>query len=347
MAKCGACGKFLSSTGGVGCTVCPNIFHRACLMVSDGTTISKDWVCPECKKKSRKGDNSCTPVRGISGNTPQEPQVIRSPPCSVGTQKTALNDDDSPARELSRQLVACMVEMRELRKEMAELHTSVACFTERMNGFERRLEVIEQMHTPTKVKVNELEKTVNLLKQELNDRDQEALLSDLEIGHLPEEKGENITHTISVLAVRLGVPLEERDVVFAERVGAAPLSLSASTEGGVAIRARRVVVRLARRSLRDELLRAARVRRSITTADIGLASSPQRLYVNERLTRNNRQLFHRVREACRKLSWRYSWTRRGRVYVRQAEDKPVYSIRTDDDFNRVFQSNIVCISSSA
>ncbi|CAK1588908.1 unnamed protein product [Parnassius mnemosyne] len=114
------------------------------------------------------------------------------------------------------------------------------------------------MHTPTKVEVNELEKTVNLLKQELNDRDQEALLSDLEIGHLPEEKGENITHTISVLAVRLGVPLEERDVVFAERVGAAPLSLSVSTEGGIAIRARRVVVRLARRSLRDELLRAAR-----------------------------------------------------------------------------------------
>ncbi|CAH2050882.1 unnamed protein product, partial [Iphiclides podalirius] len=89
MAKCGACGKFLSSTGG------------------------------NAKKKSRKGDNSSTPVRGISGNTTQEPQMIRSPPCSDGPQKTALNEDDSPARELSRQLVACMVEMRELRKEMA------------------------------------------------------------------------------------------------------------------------------------------------------------------------------------------------------------------------------------
>ncbi|CAG5043012.1 unnamed protein product [Parnassius apollo] len=84
MAKCGACGKFLSSTGGVSCTVCPNIFHRACLMVSDGTTISKDWVCPECKKSQERVITAVEklPVRGISEHpsrtsSDQEPAMQR------------------------------------------------------------------------------------------------------------------------------------------------------------------------------------------------------------------------------------------------------------------------------
>ncbi|CAG4946342.1 unnamed protein product [Parnassius apollo] len=134
-----------------------------------------------------------------------------------------------------------------------------------MDGIERRLEIIEQRHKPSAVEVVELERTVNSLKLELNDRNQEALLSDLEIGHLPEEKGENIIHTVSVLAARLGVPLEERDIVFAERMGAVQAAVSGGSPGSVVPRSRRVVVRLARRQLRDELLRATRVRRTLTT----------------------------------------------------------------------------------
>ncbi|CAK1603274.1 unnamed protein product [Parnassius mnemosyne] len=345
MPKCGACGKFLTSTGAVACTVCPIMFHRGCLLVSETTNISKDWACPECKKKSRKGDNSSTPVRGISGNISQDNvprEVTISSPCSSLSQTLDIKSgEESIAQELSRQLVTCTAEMRELRKEIGELRASVLGFSERMDGIERRLEIIEQRQKPTGVEVAELERTVNLLKLELNDRDQEALLTDLEIGHLPEEKGENIIHTVSVLAVRLGVPLEERDIVFAERIGAVQAVVSGGSPGGAAPRGRRVVVRLARRQLRDELLRAARVRRSVTTSELGAAAPPHRLYVNERLTRYNRQLFHKVREACRRFSWRYSWTKRGRIYARQGEGKPACYIRTEDDFIRIFGSDKV------
>jgi hypothetical protein len=53
----------------------------------------------------------------------------------------------------------------------------------------------------------------------LADRDREALLADLEVGMLPEEKGVSVVQSVTVLAARLGVPLERQDVVFAERVG--------------------------------------------------------------------------------------------------------------------------------
>ncbi|KAL4718498.1 hypothetical protein ACJJTC_005006 [Scirpophaga incertulas] len=199
----------------------------------------------------------------------------------------------------SAENLQCIDEMREFRKEMALLRESFAAFTLRLDGVERRLEVLERGQSQgDAARVAQLELSISALRQQLNDRDQDALLSDIEVGHLPEEKGENTVHEVMVLAGRLGVPLEARDVVFAERVGARP-----AEDAG---RVRRVVVRLASRHLRDELLRAARVRRAGLTAGSGF-----RVYVNERLTGPNRQLFRRVREECRRLHWKYSWTRRG------------------------------------
>ncbi|CAB3254129.1 unnamed protein product [Arctia plantaginis] len=52
-------------------------------------------------------------------------------------------------------------------------------------------------------------------------------------------------------------------------------------------RCRRVVVQLAQRGLRDELLRA---RRDVTSADLNLDRPPRRFYLNKRLTRS-KQLF--------------------------------------------------------
>jgi hypothetical protein len=213
-----------------------------------------------------------------------------------------------------------MGEMREFRKEMAILRDSL---TARLDDFEQRLTALERCREEVKPEhASELEQAVADLKREHDNREGGALLSDLEIGELPEEKGVSVTQSVTVLAARIGVTLDQRDVVFAERVGAPPLEA-----GG---RPRRVVVRLARRHLRDELLGAARVRRGLTGPTGG------RIYLNERLTRTNRQLFSLAREECKRLHWRYSWTKRGRVYVRQAEGTPVHLLSTRSDVERVF-----------
>lgn len=227
-------------------------------------------------------------------------------------------------------------EMRGLRAEMSEFRATVAGLDIRVGGMEQRLEALERQEpaatsatSAPDSRVVELEVTVNALKMELIEREQEALLSDLEVGHLPEERGENPVHVVTVLASRLGVSLEERDVVFAERVGAPP------AQGE---RPRRLVVRLARRHTRDELLRAARVRRTLTASSASApgGESHPRIFLNERLSRLNRQLFHRAREVCRERQWRYVWTRQGRILVKQAEGKPVFRLKSMADLDQVF-----------
>ncbi|KAL4717770.1 hypothetical protein ACJJTC_000919 [Scirpophaga incertulas] len=302
MVNCGAYGKFLAMNGAATCATCGVKFHRACLALPDKAKLNKDWESPNCKKATRRGDNSQTPSGAVDQLSLSEMKVLRN------------------------EILECVKGMREFRSEMELLRASFASVCVRMDGIEQRLQALEQRSPDlSDDRVALLEQTISGLKLELNDRDQEALLTDLKIGQMPEDKAENAFHSVCVLATRLGVPLEERDVVYAERVGA-----RLDEAGG---RPRRMVVRLARRSLRDELLRAARLRRTGLAAEAGL-----RIYINERLTRFNRQLFHRVREECRRLQWRYCWTRRGRIFARQGEGRQVFQLRSEMDISRVFGS---------
>ncbi|XP_048003921.1 uncharacterized protein LOC125240119 [Leguminivora glycinivorella] len=181
--------------------------------------------------------------------------------------------------------------------------------------------------------------TIAQLKTDLNDRDQDLLHNDLEISCVPEQAGENTIHIVSTLGQKLGVTLSEHDIVDATRVGRAPL-----LEEGVPARPRLLVVRLARRAVRDRLLQAARVRRGATTEGTGLPGPGSRFYVNERLTAFNRRLFQRARQLKEQHGWRYVWTRDGRIYLRQrpGTDSPRHRIRTESDLARVFGSLDVC-----
>ncbi|KAL4720531.1 hypothetical protein ACJJTC_014841 [Scirpophaga incertulas] len=82
--------------------------------------------------------------------------------------------------------------MREFRSEMELLRASFASVCVRMDGIEQRLQALEQRSPDlSDDRVALLEQTISGLKLELNDRDQEALLTDLEIGQMPEDKAEN------------------------------------------------------------------------------------------------------------------------------------------------------------
>ncbi|KAJ0176907.1 hypothetical protein K1T71_006916 [Dendrolimus kikuchii] len=333
MAKCTACGKFLSPVGAATCNNCPLMFHKGCVALPDTATVSKTWNCPECKKKIRKGDNSATPIKSICGNDSPPGSTCSAPGISFSTTLVTPSGDDDDESELRMMRREIAEYMSELRREMADLRLTIGGIGQRLDGIENRLDVLEQRELTTQSKdAVELDNSISQLKQELNERDQESLLSDVDIGCFPEVAGENVYHTVTVLAAKLGMKIEEQDIVFAERVGSGGV-----VRGETGERCRRIVVRLVRRNMRDDLLRAARVRRNLNTSDMGLGGLQHRIYVNERLTRSNRQLFYRVREECRKKNWRYSWTKRGRIFARQSDGKQAYLIRSDADLSRVFE----------
>lgn len=295
------------------------------------------WRCPDCKVKlPRQGNNSGTPVRSSTADCEksQSPSGVEDHDTAFNTGKC--NSDANISSELKlfrEEMRATRLEMMEFRSAIAMLSANVTACNSRLDTLETRIEEVErQSKEPKQNEVESLERVISELKQGINDREQELLLNDLEITGIPEEKQESLGHIIAALAVKLNCKLDERDIVNVERAG----PVRGLVEGDGVPRPRPIAVRLARRVCRDMLLKGARVRRGATTDDMGLPGAPRRFYVNERLTKANRWLFARVREAAQSTKWRYVWTRDGKVYARRENGTERHRLRCEEDIARVF-----------
>ncbi|XP_063386924.1 uncharacterized protein LOC134672904 [Cydia fagiglandana] len=233
---------------------------------------------------------------------------------------------------LEEQLKSFRLDIRTIDKKVKELESE----NQRLST---ELHIIKS-NQKSQPNTSEIQCRLDQLLVDINDRDQALLLNDIEISGVPEYTGESTTHVVQTVAQKLGVKLEPQDIVGVERVGPA----RAPGAGAVAAadarpRSRPLAVRLARRALRDEMLRNAKVRRGIDSQNIGLPEhTPQPIYINERLTKSNRRLFWMSRQAGRASDWKFVWTREGRIYAKRSDntDTKAVNIKSEQDIQRVF-----------
>ena len=338
MAKCGSCGKFLSSAEAASCSTCRSWYHRGCVGVQATGPITTAWPCPECKKKVTRGSRVETPTQVPAANEEVGILMDTSPVNSTALDVTQELNLDILRAELSsfkeEFLKLVRTEFQQLRVDLSELRSSLDTTNNRMSKLEERVAILEnrQVQPVESAEVNVL---ISQLRSDINDRDQELLGNDIQISNIPETSGENTTHTAVLVASKIGVKLKARDIVSAERVGGRRVTATQAT-GPVETRPRFLVVRLARRDLRDELLEAARARRGMTTADLDLPGPATRFYVNERLTKVNRELFRSAREAGSRHGWQFVWSRRGRILARCKPGDTICHISCQADILRVF-----------
>lgn len=365
--KCGACQKFVSATEGAiaACATCGKGFHKECVGVAKKSLIPSTWVCPGCKLKLPRNNQDNTPIKGPSTvMAPTSPVMAPTPSATVTTlppqmqspeskrekelEEALQNDlEDLTEKSLAYELRAFRLEMTRTREEMKALRQDLINLRSTVRVCETRLDKMEETVRDIRVAQNAstginpevvetiraLEENVQRLNRDLNERDQELLSNEVELSCVPEEDGENPIHIVLACAAKLGVQIDVHDLVSCARVGAP------RREAGA--RPRQLAVRLVRCDTRNALLRAARVRRHITTEGLGLKCQPRPIYVNERLTRANRQLFYTAKQAAGRLQWKYVWTKDGRIYVRREAGTAGHRIRSEADLERIFGPNNV------
>ncbi|XP_060810420.1 uncharacterized protein LOC132904355 [Amyelois transitella] len=382
--RCAGCLKNIDSRQFLTCSICKQDYDLTCANVSEQrffNTLTAEhrtaWKCPLCVCRQPRADNSNTPVRGATeGVTLRRGAAALSPSDHAGDVSISLPVSELNTTALNETMEitdvqALLYELRQFRDEYREDRAAdrrlSEILTESLTKVNLRLDESDKRYEQLQARVDSLEQQMKLqtearpfvatdveqslkesianLKAELNERDQDLLLNDVEITCIVEQPGESLQHIAITLADKLGVKLKSEDLVSVSRVG----PLVARSGAAAAVPAggqgpRPVVVRLARRALRDELIRAARVRRGATTEGTGLPGPARRFFINERLTKVNRHLFRRARELATQYKWRFAWTREGRIYVRQhqAPDSPRIRIRNDQDLNGVFGLGVVC-----
>ncbi|CAB3243313.1 unnamed protein product [Arctia plantaginis] len=105
---------------------------------------------------------------------------------------------------------------------------------------------------------------------------------------------------MALLAAKIGVELSDNEIDWIERVGPKRPPPEINQSKPEQKLPRPVVVRLQRRNKRDLTLKAAKTRRNLTTTDLELNGPDLKVFFNERLTKENRNLF---RAALNPKNW--------------------------------------------
>lgn len=360
--SCTGCLKAIPGKEFLKCSFCSNSYDLECANVTQRSynsmrqSLKDTWKCQACRSKERKVDNTNTPVRSATQNEGSIPEDVSNVTKrkQASTTVRVSDESDEECHQSSEKLRSII--RSEIKKAIADsmgpiVREQFQYINETLGGFQSSLTSINAQLENLKSSLAEKTNTINSLQKEnghlresmerledhLRQTEQQVLANDVDIVGVPEAKGETVVHVVLSLARKLGVTMSENEIVSADRVGAA------RDDATGRLRSRPIAVRLVRRAVRDDLLRAARVRRGVTTADAGLTGESRRFYVNERLTRENRQLFLRAREIGQRLHWRFVWSKDGRVYARQHqnEDSPRHRLRSEADLVRVFGASAV------
>lgn len=323
----------------------------------------EEWKCPECLCRQPKMGNVNTPIRHnetdevappkhqTQCSTPEDEDCLRNITRRTKGLQSAIHIEqtaDDSYEDISRHPESVMID--DLKRYMNHLiHTEMTCLHEALTNLTNictaqstRIEQLEQKVTALENKqettcmcdMSSLQSKLSQLEAEISDRDQALLGNDIEISGCAETPYENCTHIVLSVAKKIGVELDEKDLVSAERVGPARPREEQGT-----VRPRPLVVRVARRATRNAMLQAARVRRNLTTEGLQLPGSVNPLYINERLTKHNRLLFWKARRYAREQKFTYVWTRDGKIFVRRNQGEPKYRLRSEVDLYKVFEKH--------
>lgn len=290
--RCGSCRKFISPVEGVRCNKCNSLHHRSCVALLSKGNITSSWKCSDCNKGEPKDNRNDTP-------------------------------DGCTNREILDEIRAMRLDVRNLHNEISDMKNEIRCCLIRVDQLEDRIEALEKRTFIQSEVGPEVSTLICQLRLDFNEREQDFLANDLEIRNIPEENSENPTNLIIKVADSLGLKLENREIVSAERIGKSFIN-AVNRKEPVYLRPRTLVVRLARRELRDEFLNKTR---TANTGDRNNLGKGQRFFINERLTKFNRKLFW----LARKNKWQFVWTKRGHILARQCPSDHVLRIRTEND----------------
>ncbi|CAG4959404.1 unnamed protein product [Colias eurytheme] len=337
---CAACMTPVTDDNRVTCSNknCKKIFHILCIgNCTVGDESDTQWICPECQVLGKKGgDNSTTPARSnaVTENSRKRKKVehLNSPQTQASIETSNYSSDVQVLTE----------EIRLLRETVLTFKSDMASLVSSLALCEKNLEDIKAVHSSkiqeleAKQRENvELKSTINSLRQELDFRSQAFLINELEVIGIEEESSENPIHLAMTTANKIGVNITENDLDSVTRAGPRHHRKDSNSDSNYPAQPRPLIIRFTRKIVRDLFLKAGRSRRTLHSKDIVGHGPERKVYVNERLTREKRQLFRDTRRAASDANFKYCWIKNGSIYIRKRTGSPAIKIQSSDDLLRM------------
>ncbi|CAG4947183.1 unnamed protein product [Parnassius apollo] len=208
MHQCSACHTKIKDSECMQCCVCVAYYHCICVAISPAqlknlsTEVKADWLCPECKNKKPRSDNSNTPVRPSTPSNPKANVTLRRKgPDSLleSDAGTSFNVSRSELRVIIQEemrviMEECVRDLKaDLNRQLQAFRGEITGLTESIQFMSDSFEQCKKDLSGCKTKIDTIIKEKETLQSDLiiitsrlNQMEQISRASNLEIQCVPE-----------------------------------------------------------------------------------------------------------------------------------------------------------------
>lgn len=320
----------LEASTAVKCSQCLKAYHHSCfttILPGVPLPIDNNWVCPTCKPKTGNADN--TPIRSRQdpdanvthrrkGTQADVMEAPEAPVTSSEVSSIVKNEISKLMRHLNQTLANYVNnELKAIKDNVDEIRRSMEFMNEKYE--EIKLEVSSKMNTIQEVEKEnvQLKSTVKELNTRLNQMEQQARSSNLEIQCLPEHKSENLVSIVMNISKVLSCELSEQNIHHVTRI---------SKQTPTSNRPKSVVVQFNSPRVRDTFLAASikfnknkKAEEKLNSHLLGIGGKKENVFIMEHLSPANKSLHAATRIKAKKLGYQYVWIRSGKIFVRKTD----------------------------
>ncbi|XP_039763825.1 uncharacterized protein LOC120636417 [Pararge aegeria] len=340
---CEACKEHISVTvKRIKCNLCSCMYHSDCVgFTGDSTQARTQWKCPNCVAAARKGgDNSNTPVRVDKLNKIQRSVCDDSDDALSKRDVTKELTDNSKLlcrfeNILDSKLKTIKFEIVEELKTtiFAEIKSEIASLSSEFSQLQASYSQLQIENDHLKNDLRVLQERIDASDDQVSDlraqfgrQQQQARINNLEIVGLPQTSSESPVDLVLKIARHAGVELKQGDIEFAHRV---------QPQKTITGRPKPIVVKMKNRLCKDNLLSGLKRKKGVCTKDIGIEGTEKKIFVNEHLTPENKQLLKATKTLAQQKAYKYVWVRNCNIFLRKNEESPALNIRLEKDLSKI------------
>lgn len=356
MKNCAACNKKLKDGDYLECVRCVEVYHYPCLNFSseEAVRIKNDtkfkWMCPNCRSKQPKGDNSnklvgpSTPT-GMADTFNVTRRKAQSKLDAEQTYNTATSDYvtrsdiQTVVRDELRSIMSeftndlkntINVRFKETNDQLSGFQDSLSFLSEQFDSMKSDMEKQSSQIKQLKSENESLRSEVVALSGRVRQMDQMSRSTNLELQCVPEHKSENVIAIVRQLGSVVKCPINDCDISYCSRIAKS----NPNTQ-----RPRSILVKFNTPRTRDSVLAAViqynkdHPKEKLNTSALGLDDKKIAVFVSENLSLENKSLHAAARIRAKQLNYKYVWVRGGRVYVRKSDTTEAVFIRNMDVVN--------------
>uniref|UniRef100_A0A6M2D2E2 Putative crack-1 is transposable element n=2 Tax=Rhipicephalus microplus TaxID=6941 RepID=A0A6M2D2E2_RHIMP len=298
--SCNTCNLLISPDEPfVECCKCENGYHFGkCAGLTEKSFKAKN----EAAKKSWQ----CPSCRSASGGNM----------CSKDS-----NDSETEIKLALMSINQKLERLMPLTKKVESIEESLTFISTKFDEFEQKFCHQEADLKDIKKKVSELEKKDDLnqvicaqLEKEMHDLEFRSRQLNLELHGIREVANENLMVTLNDVADKLQVPhLMESDVANVHRIPAKHGKVPG------------IIVRFTKQAIRDQWIRNKK----------NLKDSHPPIFMQENLTRRNRELLQATKECAKDKGYKFVWYLNGKVLVRKSEGVNAVHVKGKSDLEHL------------